>query len=107
MKVIAAYLLSMLGGNEKPSAAEVKKVLASVGMELDGDEDQRLQSLVEEMAGKSMAEVMKAGHEKLSKVPGGGSGGGAVAAAPGVSGDAPAAGDAPAGDDKDDDDDDD
>ncbi|PRQ32176.1 hypothetical protein RchiOBHm_Chr5g0043451 [Rosa chinensis] len=37
MKVVAAYLLAVLGGNTSPSADDVKNILSSVGAEADGD----------------------------------------------------------------------
>lgn len=54
MKHLAAYLLLTLGGNEKPSAADVKKVLDSVGIEADSD---RLSKLLSELEGKDINEV--------------------------------------------------
>merc|ERR1712046_294904 len=93
MKVIAAYMLAVTGGNETPNVADCKKILSSVGVNLAEDEEKRLEDLVEEMAGSSLAEVMEKGHALLKTVPGG-SGGAAApgAAAPG----APAGGDAAA-----------
>lgn len=54
MKHLAAYLLLTLGGNEKPSADDVKKVLDSVGIEADSD---RLSKLLSELEGKNINEV--------------------------------------------------
>lgn len=54
MKHLAAYLLLTLGGNEKPSADDVKKVLDSVGIEADSD---RLSKLISELEGKDINEV--------------------------------------------------
>lgn len=54
MKHLAAYLLLTLGGNEKPSADDVKKVLDSVGIEADSD---RLSKLLSELEGKDINEV--------------------------------------------------
>lgn len=54
MKHLAAYLLLTLGGNEKPSAADVKKVLESVGIESDSE---RLDKLISELEGKDINEV--------------------------------------------------
>lgn len=54
MKHLAAYLLLALGGNEKPSAADVTKVLESVGIESDSD---RLNKLISELEGKDINEV--------------------------------------------------
>merc|ERR1712046_121877 len=90
MKVIAAYMLAVVGGNDKPSVGDVKKILSSVGIELEGDSATRLEELVEEFAGKDLAEVLKEGTEKLKTVPGG-SGGGAPAAGPAAAGGAPGA----------------
>ncbi|KAL5081884.1 hypothetical protein RYX36_010305 [Vicia faba] len=89
MKVIAAYLLAVLGGNAAPSAADIKKILASVGIEA---EDSNIELLITEVKGKDFAELIASGREKLASVPSGGgggavalsaaSGGGAAAAAP-------------------------
>merc|ERR1712072_76632 len=84
MKVISAYMLAVVGGNAKPSAADVKKILSSVSIDLDADETASLESLVEEMTSKDLAEVLKAGHEKLKTVPGGGSAGPAAAGGSGA-----------------------
>merc|ERR1712093_764056 len=91
MKVISVYMLAVAGGNDSPSVADCKKILTSVGVNLAGDEEKRLEDLVEEMAGSSLAEVLEKGHELLKTVPGGGAAGPAPAA-----GGAPAGGDAPA-----------
>ncbi|CAK8535353.1 unnamed protein product [Lathyrus sativus] len=87
MKVIAAYLLAVLGGNASPSAADIKKILGSVGVEA---EDSNIELLLTEVKGKDFAELIASGREKLSSVPSGGgavavsaaTGGGAAAAAP-------------------------
>ncbi len=54
MKHLAAYLLLTLGGNESPSAADIKGVLSSVGIEAEGE---RLDSLISELEGKNIEEV--------------------------------------------------
>lgn len=54
MKHLAAYLLLGLGGNTSPSAADVKAVLESVGVEADSD---RLDKLIAELEGKDIQEV--------------------------------------------------
>lgn len=54
MKHVAAYLLLGLAGNTSPSAADIKKVLDSVGIEAD---DARLKTLLSELKGKSIEEV--------------------------------------------------
>nr|GMD20385.1 60S acidic ribosomal protein P2B-like [Ipomoea batatas] len=75
MKVIAAYLLAVLGGNACPSAGDIKKILSSVGAEADDD---RIELLLSQVEGKDITELVAAGREKLASVP---SGGGAVAVA--------------------------
>ncbi|XP_073055387.1 large ribosomal subunit protein P2-like [Primulina eburnea] len=90
MKILAAYLLALLGGNASPSAKDLKKILGSVGAECDDD---RITLLLSEVEGKDITELIAAGREKLASVPAGG-GGGAVAvavAAPAAGGGAPAA----------------
>lgn len=54
MKHLAAVLLLKLGGNESPKAADVKKVLESVGIEADSE---RLDKLISELDGKNIDEV--------------------------------------------------
>ena len=54
MKHLAAYLLLGLAGNSSPSAADIKKVLDSVGIEADSD---RLDTLLSELEGKDVNEV--------------------------------------------------
>ncbi|MFQ6664250.1 hypothetical protein Gotur_031433 [Gossypium turneri] len=76
MKVVAAYLLAVLGGNASPSADDLKSILASGTLE-------RLQLLLSEVKGKDITELIASGREKLASVPSGG--GVAVAAsAPGA-----------------------
>merc|ERR1711977_561157 len=83
MKVISAYMLAVVGGNAKPSAADVKKILSAVSIELDDADNKTLEDLVEELSGKELSEVLEAGHKKLKTIPGG-SGGGAGPAAGGA-----------------------
>ncbi|MBA0673148.1 hypothetical protein Goklo_024822 [Gossypium klotzschianum] len=75
MKVVAAYLLAVLGGNASPSADDLKVILGSVGAEADDD---RIELLLSEVKGKDITELIASGREKLASVP---SGGGAVAVA--------------------------
>ncbi|PIA39243.1 hypothetical protein AQUCO_02700433v1 [Aquilegia coerulea] len=88
MKVIAAYMLALLGGNTAPSAGDIKKILGSVGAEV---EDERIELLLSQVKGKDITELIASGREKLASVPSGGggapvavsaSGGGGAAAAP-------------------------
>ncbi|KAF0927480.1 hypothetical protein E2562_033556 [Oryza meyeriana var. granulata] len=75
MKLLAAYLLAVLGGNTSPSADDVKNILESVGVEAN---EERLEFLISELEGKDITEVIAAGREKFASVP---SGGGAMAVA--------------------------
>ncbi|KAL0390634.1 UNVERIFIED_CONTAM: 60S acidic ribosomal protein P2 [Sesamum calycinum] len=119
MKIVAAYLLAVLGGNTTPSAEDLKDILGSdqnfsltairqfyvfrpfdslpavdvqnrKSVGAEADED-RIELLLAQVKGKDITELIAAGREKLASVP---AGGGAVAAAP-VSGGA-AGGAAPA-----------
>lgn len=83
MKVIAAYLLAVLGGNTSPSSDDIKDILGSVGAEADDD---RIDLLLSEVKGKDITELIAAGREKLASVPAGGGGGVAVSAAPSAGG---------------------
>ncbi|KAK9356769.1 ribosomal protein 60S [Lipomyces doorenjongii] len=83
MKYLAAYLLLTSAGNASPSAEDITAVLSSVGIE---SEEDRLASLLSELEGKDINELIAAGSEKLASVPTGGAvaaaAGGAAAAAP-------------------------
>uniref|UniRef100_A0A3Q3VL48 Large ribosomal subunit protein P2 n=1 Tax=Mola mola TaxID=94237 RepID=A0A3Q3VL48_MOLML len=88
MRYVAAYLLAALGGNNNPSAKDIKAILGSVGIEAD---DERLNKVISELNGKDINEVMNSGLSKLASVPAGG-----AVAAPAAAGGAAGAGDAPA-----------
>ncbi|KAH8593690.1 60s acidic ribosomal protein-domain-containing protein [Bisporella sp. PMI_857] len=87
MKHLAAYLLLSLGGKESPSAKDVKSVLGSVGIEAD---DERLNTLISELKGKDLQELISEGSSKLASVPSGGSGGAPAAGGAAASGGAAA-----------------
>ena len=65
MRYIAAYLLLQIGGNSSPSAADVSKVLGSVGVDVD---DERLSKLISELKGKDVSELIAEGSSKLASV---------------------------------------
>ncbi|KAL1313860.1 hypothetical protein HN51_040631 [Arachis hypogaea] len=88
MKVIAAYLLAVIGGNTSPSAGDIKDILGCVGAEADNES---ITLLLSEVKGKDITEVIAAGREKLASVPAGGGGAVAVAAAPSGGAAAPSA----------------
>ncbi|KAA8917050.1 hypothetical protein TRICI_000798 [Trichomonascus ciferrii] len=79
---LAAYLLLVSGGNTAPSADDIKNVISSVGVEVD---EERVASLLKELEGKDVQELIAEGTEKLASVPSGG-------AAPAAAGGAAAAG---------------
>lgn len=85
MRYVAAYLLAAMGGNKDPSAADIEKILGSVGIETDAE---RLKKVISELKGKSVEEVISKGKEKLASMPSGGG----VAVASAAAAAAPAAG---------------
>ena len=58
MRYIAAYLLATMGGNASPSADDVKQILGSVGVDVD---EEQLQVVIDQLAGKDVNEVMASG----------------------------------------------
>ncbi|KAF8966852.1 60S acidic ribosomal protein P2 [Entomortierella lignicola] len=77
MKYLAAYLLLTIGGNASPSAANITDLLATVGIEA---ESERIESLISQLSGKDINELIAEGTSKLASVPAGGAS--AAAAAP-------------------------
>ncbi|ODV78577.1 ribosomal protein 60S [Suhomyces tanzawaensis NRRL Y-17324] len=69
MKYLAAYLLLVQGGNDAPSAADITSLLESVGVEAEAS---RISTLLAELEGKSVADLIQAGNAKLASVPTGG-----------------------------------
>ncbi|XP_055824574.1 60S acidic ribosomal protein P2-like [Solanum dulcamara] len=78
MKVIATYLLAVLGGNTNPTAEDLKAILSSVGAEADNS---KIELLLSQVKGKDLTELIAAGREMLASVP---SGGGVVVASGGA-----------------------
>ncbi|XP_075693713.1 large ribosomal subunit protein P2 [Rhinoderma darwinii] len=85
MRYIASYLLAVLGGNDSPSIGDLKKILDSVGIELDKE---RAEKVISELKGKKIDDVIAQGNTKLASMPAGG----AVAVAASTGSAAPAAG---------------
>ena len=81
MKHLAAYLLLKLGGNDSPSAADIKTALSTVGVEVD---DANLSKLLADLEGKNIDELIAEGKPLIVKLGGGGGGGGGGAAAGGA-----------------------
>merc|ERR1711963_218449 len=80
MRYVAAYMLAALGakGGAEPSAADVEKILGSVGIEAEAD---KVKKVCSELKGKNLEELIEEGTKKLASVP---SGGGAAPAAGGA-----------------------
>ena len=79
MKVIAAYLLANLTG-EEVTESKITAILSAVGAEADSS---RISALLSELSGKDLATLIAEGNSKLASVPSGGavvaSSGGAAA----------------------------
>lgn len=88
MRYVAAYLLAVLGGNNHPSEADIKKILSSVG--IDADETQ-LKKVISELKDKNIEDVLAEGRLKLASMPAAAPGGAPAAAAGGKTPDAPKA----------------
>ncbi|KAG5364833.1 60S acidic ribosomal protein [Yarrowia sp. E02] len=88
LKYLAAYLLLNAAGNASPSAADIEKVISSVGIEVDSE---RVATLLKDLEGKSVDELVAEGTEKLASVPSGGAAPAAAGGAAAGSSDAPAA----------------
>jgi len=76
MRIIAAYLMAVLGGNENPTAADVTEILDAVGIKADAAE---LEKTLADLQGKNLDELIASGSKSLLKVTGGGGGGAAAA----------------------------
>jgi ribosomal protein L12E/L44/L45/RPP1/RPP2 len=87
MRHLATYLLLVAGGNASPSAADVTAALSAVGIEAD---QERLNQLIADLAGKDIEELIAEGKKSLVKFGGGGAPAAAASAAP-AAGAAPAA----------------
>merc|ERR1711903_118693 len=73
MRYVSAYLLCALGGNDSPTTSDIKSVLESVGV---GYDEERAEIVVNQCKGKSIAELIASGSEKMASMPAGGGGGG-------------------------------
>jgi large subunit ribosomal protein LP2 len=93
MRHLAVYLMLVIGGNSSPTAEDVTNALSQCGIEVD---EERLNTLIAELEGKDLAQLIEEGKEKL--VVGGGVAAapaagpaGAAAAGPAAAAEAPAA----------------
>ena len=66
MRYIAAYLLLQLSSVSNPSAADIARVLHSVGVEVDSG---RLQWLLSSMEGRGVAQLIEEGSSRLTALP--------------------------------------
>merc|ERR1739848_355311 len=73
MRYVSAYLLCALGGSDSPTTSNIKTVLESVGV---GYDEERAEIVVNQCKGKSIAELIASGSEKMASMPAGGGGGG-------------------------------
>eukprot|EP00603_Paraphysomonas_imperforata_P001337 CAMPEP_0114426294 /NCGR_PEP_ID=MMETSP0103-20121206/7718_1 /TAXON_ID=37642 ORGANISM="Paraphysomonas imperforata, Strain PA2" /NCGR_SAMPLE_ID=MMETSP0103 /ASSEMBLY_ACC=CAM_ASM_000201 /LENGTH=114 /DNA_ID=CAMNT_0001595239 /DNA_START=44 /DNA_END=388 /DNA_ORIENTATION=- len=73
MRHLAVYLMLVIGGNASPTAEDVTNALAAAGVEVDAE---RLATLISELEGKDLEELIALGTEKLMVGGGGGGGGG-------------------------------
>merc|ERR1712029_1144056 len=62
MRYVAAALLAALGGGE-PSAANIKKILSSVGIDAD---DEKVKMVADELAGKNIEELIEKARASLA-----------------------------------------
>lgn len=58
MRYVAAYLLAQLGGHNDPSAADIKKILGSVGIDFDED---KAKKVIDSLKGKNVEELIEKG----------------------------------------------
>merc|ERR1712140_28096 len=68
MRYVAAYLLAALGGKENPSESDLKNILESVGVGYDAE---RASTVVSQLKGKEISELIAEGSKKLSSMPSG------------------------------------
>jgi len=62
MRIIAAYLLALLGGNSNPDEICISKILDSVGVNADKED---VRKLIAQLHGKDVNELIAAGRSKL------------------------------------------
>ena len=63
MKYIAAYMLAKLGGKEEPTFEDIKRIIESVGIEIDED---KINQIINKLKGRNINEVITEGTSKLS-----------------------------------------
>ncbi|OQV22162.1 hypothetical protein BV898_04008 [Hypsibius exemplaris] len=78
MRYLAAYLLVTIGGNANPTAADIEKILSSVGIDADKN---RVKLVLEKLKGKNIEATIAEGSKKLASLPAAGPAAAAPAAA--------------------------
>eukprot|EP00355_Strombidium_rassoulzadegani_P001653 CAMPEP_0168607544 /NCGR_PEP_ID=MMETSP0449_2-20121227/110_1 /TAXON_ID=1082188 /ORGANISM="Strombidium rassoulzadegani, Strain ras09" /LENGTH=105 /DNA_ID=CAMNT_0008647389 /DNA_START=54 /DNA_END=371 /DNA_ORIENTATION=- len=63
MKHLAAFALLVLGGNEKPSAADVEKLLKDAGVKADSE---KIEKMIAAFEGKNFQEMVAGGLAKMA-----------------------------------------
>lgn len=58
MRIIAAYLMAVLGGNSSPDAAAINKILDSVGITADAAE---VEKIIADLEGKDLDALVASG----------------------------------------------
>ena len=69
MKYVAAVLLLGVAGNNSPSQKDVKSLLEKIGC--DDIDTEKIDSLLSNLEGKDIAELIKEGQEKMVNMPSG------------------------------------
>ena len=72
MKHIAAFALLVLGGKDKPTAADVEKLLKEAGVKADSE---KIEKMIAAFEGKNFHEMVEGGLAKMATM-------GSAAAAP-------------------------
>jgi large subunit ribosomal protein LP2 len=67
MKLLAAYILLVLGGKSSPTADEITNLITTVGGEVDAD---ALTAMLADLEGKDINELLAKGEKDLSSVVG-------------------------------------
>jgi ribosomal protein L12E/L44/L45/RPP1/RPP2 len=67
MKELAAYMLLVVGGNEAPSADDVKGLITTAGGEAD---EEKLTAMMGDLEGKDIHELLEKGETDLKSVVG-------------------------------------
>jgi len=75
MKLLAAYVLLLIGGNEAPTAENVSALITSVGGEVD---EEKLALLLTDLEGKDIHELLAKGDNDLKSVVGVGASSGGI-----------------------------